>query len=169
MLTGFSITLFAQEEKPITETHKNEVGVNISYLLSNIFGFSDAYFYDYYSYGYYYNPGGYLLTYKRYIRNSAFRFAAGGLLSNSNTEGDNVAFTCSYKNKSISLRAGYQWEYRISQKFNVFYGADLVFDNTRVENTFNYINAEPNYTINSKSVSFGGGPLLGYPGIWLSA
>ncbi|MFI5172218.1 MAG: hypothetical protein ACHQFW_07485 [Chitinophagales bacterium] len=153
----------AESRKVIASEPKNELGLDITLLLSNLFGWNDYYFYDYgYPYGIYNNPAGnYIISYKRYFQRSAIRFGMGGSLNNYSTDAEDAGYSSKNENSQFNFRIGYECEHPIGEKFNFYYGADIVTSISGYNMETHYVDLTNDYTSTSKSFLIGGGPVAG--------
>lgn len=155
-------SIFSQSTVVAPAKYKNEIGVDVTLLLANLFGFRD-YYYVYDIYGGYGTPnaGLYLVTYKHYFGNSALRFGAGADVMQTNTTTDASVATNESTNNRFDLRLGYEFEKPLGEKWNLYYGLDLLMNMS----TSIYKYEDPNnlysYESSTNTTGFGGGPLVG--------
>jgi hypothetical protein len=157
--------LFTQAQSESTEARefKNEIGIDLTLLLSNLFGWNQGYpIYDIYPYYYGYQvPNSYLFSYRRYFGNSALRFGAGADLQNSDTENNTGSYDAISKSMRADARIGYEFISRIGEHFRVFIGADIVTHSTKYESEIIYGDLNSDYSSSTSTLLVGGGPLIG--------
>jgi len=145
------------------ETYKNEIGIDLTMLVSSLFGWNQGwYVYDYYPYNYYSSANSYLFSYKRHFGDAALRVGFGADMTNSTSDDDAETFENTYNMMRTDVRVGYEFDIHPGKRVDVYFGADVVFHNnsyeTKIE-TDDVISAD--YTTTSGTVSVGGGPLMG--------
>jgi len=164
LLLGLNTSIFSQTQTEEPATYKNEIGVDITTLLSNIFGWGQNYYvYDYYPYNYYYGyANSYLFSYKRHFNSSAIRFGMNANMMSSNA-GDNVYTVDNiYRMTRMDFRLGYEWETMVGKKIEIYYGVDAVMHTYNYTSDVDYVDdTTSDYKSISSASSLGGGPLVG--------
>lgn len=155
-------TVKAQSPLAIPPTYKNEIGVDITLLMANLFGFKD-YYYPYDIYGVYGTPnaGLYLFTYKHYFGNSALRFGLGADMNSSKTSTESAVATAETGSSRFDLRIGYEFEKPLGEHWNLYYGLDVLMNSTSNDYKYEDPNNLYSYESNTDAMAFGGGPLVG--------
>lgn len=125
----------AQDAEPAT--HPNEIGVNVSPLLTRIFNVTS-----------FIGPEDdvFNLSYKRVLKpNQAIRVLAGVAATTSVDESQNE-FTFSTWNSDMALGLGYEWRWNSASKWMPYLGADLRYqsslDRTESKSTFDTTTTE---------------------------
>ena len=114
-LTG--VTLNAQEEIPEAKKQlTHEVGINCSYILSQLVGFTPDSL----------NKSPYLITYRIGLGNWGIHLGAGGNYKYSEFNEPGFADTRSNKKYSIDLRVGLDYRVKISKRFSGIFGFDFL-------------------------------------------
>jgi hypothetical protein len=138
------------------KNHLNELGLDATPFIKFYSTFSDR--------GLYYQPN-YIVTYRRYFRNSNFRSAIGGNYSFTESPSPYIpdSLNKKYYNRSkyIILRVGYEFYQSLSRRWQVYYGADLVGSYAESKNDDNYSNGGYVVGTESKAKNIGVAPVLG--------
>ena len=117
LLTIMSRGLIAQEEIPEPKkklTH--ELGINCSYILSQLVGFTPDSF----------NKSPYLVTYRIGLGNWGLHAGIGGSYKFSEFNEPGFADTRSSQKYSIDLRVGLDYRVKISKRFSGIFGLDFI-------------------------------------------
>ena len=125
--------------------YKNEIGIDATYFIKNIFDFGSNNF-----------PRDiYFLSYKRFFNKFAFRF--GFDISYSNSKYDHNNYTENHNSFALRTRYGLEHRCNFSEKWTFYYGADFIF------HYYNSKSHSSNTTVTSKSkgLEFGFGPIIG--------
>lgn len=147
------ISIINAQNTDSLNTTKNEVGIDATYFIKNIFDFSE--------YGNYYDNT-YLVNYKRFFNKTVFRFGLGVNYStkqdtggyNSNTDYNNESF-------SINTRYGIELRQNFWKKWSFYYGADFIFGYSQsISHNFSSSNGTPD--TKRKNFNLGGGPIMGF-------
>lgn len=161
----FSVTIAAANGPALrimVSEPKNELGLDLTLLMSHLFGWNNNYLvYDSYSGGYYNPAGDYLITYKRYFGNNAIRFGLGGYINNTSSKDDAGTFSSSSDVSAFSFRAGYQRNFYVTNYFTWYAGADLKVNTTASNYKNDYFVTPNDYNSESNGMFYGGGPLVG--------
>ncbi len=155
-------SVFSQSTVVAPAAYKNEIGVDVTLLMANLFGFRD-YYYVYDIYGNYGipNAGLYLFTYKHYFGNSALRFGAGADMTKAKTTTESNVATSESDNSRFDFRIGYEFEKPLGDKWNLYYGIDLLMNMSATVYKYEDPNNVYSYESNTNTTGFGGGPLVG--------
>ena len=167
----YSFIMFSQDSTKTIKPKRtifNEVGINASLLLRQVFGSSASSI----------TPLPYDLTYKLIIKKTAVRVGLGINIKNTTTI--NTSYSSNYQttpdlllpnytnSTSYYYRVGFEYRFRISRKFLVYTGVDIVgqSSNTKLQNNYmnnnlpnSYDYSKTNSTITSSGV--GAGPVIG--------
>lgn len=150
-------TLKSNLTKIPEKKHLNELGLDMTPFIKLYLNFSN-------NGGYNYQPS-YMLTYRRYFKNSNFRSAIGGnyLYSESPSpyNGDSLNIKYFNKQSSFVLRIGYEFFQNLSRRWQVYYGADLRTTYSHQRNDAPYWNGGYANGIETTDNGFGLAPVLG--------
>lgn len=125
----FSQQATSTEVNPIVQSRKHELGIDVSNFIKTYLNTSTSSPF---------NPSLYMISYRRYFAKSNFRSAIGGNYfyqeSDSPYNGDSLNKKFYDRRNSFMLRAGYEFFQNLSQRWQVFYGADLSWNYTHSRN-----------------------------------
>ena len=156
---AFSVSSVAQNTDTTKQDLKNEIGIDATYFIKNILNFGGGGFYPAY-YSYY--SDNYFISYKRVFKDKAIRFAMGGVFNiDEDIDGGSSVNNYIDKGYKISTRLGFEFRNYFSKRWMFYYGADLLGEYSYG----NYYNTGPTYFQPdeiSKTVVYGGGPVLGF-------
>ena len=150
LLALLAMPLFGTAQDAQTVTHPNEIGVNVTPLLTRVFNVSSFMGTD---------TDVLNFSYKRVLQpNRAIRVLGGLAVSTSVDESQNE-FTFSTWSHDLSLGLGYEWRIVNESKWLPYLGADLRFQNTldRTENKSSFDTT----TTETTEQRVGGGFVLG--------
>lgn len=139
---------------------KNIIGIDATSFLAQ---FTFGGYYDPLSYPYL-NPGPYILEYKRQLGKPVLRLGLGGNLDGSyEKDGPNSSTDSKRYNAYTDMRAGLEWQNKLSKRWQFNYGLDilggyLTGNSVDIVRDTSEAYAYDTYTI---GYSIGGGPVLG--------
>lgn len=142
-----------------TFTPKNEIGVDITSIFGEIFGYRN-YYYDYYPpYYYNYSAPKYYLNYRRKLAKGNLRLGVGGSFGKNNTgvyySTDSSIKQSTSSMQEINLRIGYEVVKYFSKKWAVYGGIDF-------RPSMSQSNTKSIYPINYYSITDTKGFTLGF-------
>jgi hypothetical protein len=139
--------IFAQTKVVEKRNFSNELGLNVTNLLTDLLGNNNLS-----------SPGAYLLTYKRLRDNKALRVGATVNFSFKNQS--DFGFTSDLINQNFQLRVGRETRQNISPKFQYYYGVDAIAGFQQEQSN---VRANSGQVIQTdKIILVGAGPVLGF-------
>ncbi|MBL7818631.1 MAG: hypothetical protein JNL70_26765 [Saprospiraceae bacterium] len=149
LLLGFAFhSLFAQKKEATNKNFTNELGLNVTNLLTDLLGNNNRT-----------DAGQYLLSYKKELKDNKYLRLGATVnfsLSNQNTQ----FFSTELRNQNFQFRIGRETRQELSKRLQYYYGLDGIIgykaeESVGVTSTSQIKQTDKNFIV-------GGGPLLGF-------
>lgn len=150
------LTAFSQDTTGRAKVYRNEFGIECTGFLKQFLNLNQQFSYYYYSPEYY-------LTYRRHFKSGNLRAALAGSFSDQELSVGFSPDSNQYHNTVYSINSRLGWELfdQLSKRWEVYYGLDLRQEYSYVKNDAPYWSGGYANGVETRSQTYGIGPLLG--------